>query len=101
MATVYSRTSNYFSTSLNTKYLGLYEPPITEDNLTPETYKAEISTKYDRRPDLMAYDLFGSQSAWWIFAHYNRDVLYDPVNDFTAGTVIVIPENFGINGVTY
>lgn len=101
MATVYDRSSNYFSTNMNTKYLGIYAPTITEDNLAPETYKLEISTKYDRRPDLLAYDLFGSPSVWWIFAHYNRDILYDPVYDFKAGTVIKVPENFGINGVSF
>ena len=46
----------------------------------------------------MAFELFGSARLWWVFAHYNRDVLLDPIMDFTAGTKIIAPNSFQVTG---
>jgi hypothetical protein len=95
----YSKYSNYAKTSINTKFLGLYRPPLNINNLSEETIKVEIESKYDRRPDLFAFDTFGSQHAWWVIAHYNRDLLKDPVMDFRAGIIVTIPKRYKVPGV--
>jgi hypothetical protein len=35
--------------------------------------------------------LYGDSKLWWVFSVRNPDVLKDPLNDFTEGTVIRIP----------
>lgn len=91
---IYKTNSNYSATKKTYKYLDLYNPKLTLNNLSSVTYEIEISKKYDRRPDLMANDLYDDSRLWWVLVHYNRDILKDPINDFRAGTSIVVPEKY-------
>jgi hypothetical protein len=86
----YSNTSPYFSTSEN---------KISLDFLNPRTITADqddISYTIDRiyayRPDLLAYDLYGTPRLWWVFAQRNPDVIEDPIYDFTIGKTIQLPK---------
>ena len=86
----YSRTSPYFET------------PISADNLeilTPRTITVEdddqsytIERTYAYRPDLLAYDLYGTPRLWWVFAQRNPDELEDPIYDFKPGVTIQLPK---------
>jgi len=87
----YKKTSVYSNTILNKKYLGIYEPPITPNIENMKKYT--ITQKYHRRPDLMAYDLYGKSDYWWIFTILNRSVIKDPLFDFVEGLEIYIPNN--------
>lgn len=51
-----------------------------------------IETQYTYRPDLLAYDYYGSPKLWWVFAQRNMDVIKDPVYDMVAGTKIYLPK---------
>ena len=86
----YSQTSPYYETSEVGNYL---------DILTPRTITAEdddqsytIERTYAYRPDLLAFDLYGTPRLWWVFAQRNMDVLIDPVYDLIPGTQIYIPQ---------
>jgi hypothetical protein len=86
----YSSTSPYFNTSEN---------KISLDFLNPRTITADqddISYTIDRiyayRPDLLAYDLYGTPRLWWVFAQRNPDVIEDPIYDFTIGKTIQLPK---------
>lgn len=94
MPAKYNSNSNYSKTVLNKKYLETYNPLLTRNSLSPETILVKVEGKYNRRPDLMAYDYFGSSDLWWVIVHYNREVLKDPINDFTSGLELVIPKSF-------
>jgi hypothetical protein len=83
---------------MNKKYLNVYNPVLTRETLSIETKTIKIQSKYDRRPDLLAYDLYGNSKVWWVFAHYNREELKDPLNDFRAGMTITVPKNFRVSG---
>ena len=96
----YSSASNYSITTSNKKYLEIYEPRVTLNTLSEDTKTMRIGNRYNKRPDLLAYDLYGNSRYWWIFAHYNRDILKDPLNDFIAGTIIVIPSKQSAIGVS-
>ena len=86
----YSRTSPYFDT------------PMTADNLeilTPRTITVEeddqsytIERTYAYRPDLLAYDLYGSPRLWWVLAQRNPDKIEDPIYDFKPGVTIKLPK---------
>jgi len=82
MAPKYKNTSVYKNTKLRNYYLDIFEPPIVS-NLE----------KYNHRPDLLAYDLYGQSELWWIFTFYNRDTIKNPIYDFKSGTQIKIPKN--------
>jgi Base plate wedge protein 53 len=91
MAYYYNKYSPYYDTALSPDgtYLDLL---VTRD--VPAQYDDEqytIDTKYHHRPDLLAYDLYGSAQLWWVFAERNPNALRDPVGDFRAGLNISLP----------
>ena len=99
MATpTYKQNSNYANTTLNRKYLELYNPILTEDTLDDQQRFLIIQQKYDRRPDLLAHDLYGNSRFWWIFVHYNRNTIKDPIMDFTSGKKIRVPVTLNLSG---
>lgn len=51
-----------------------------------------VQPQYAYRPDLLAYDLYGSKDLWWVFAQRNMDVIKDPVNDLLPGVKIFLPK---------
>ena len=51
-----------------------------------------IERTYAYRPDLLAYDLYGSPRLWWVFAQRNPDEIEDPIYDFKPGVTIKLPK---------
>ena len=91
----YSRTSPYFSTPQNDISLGQFVRrrfAIEEDDLT-----YTIERTYAYRPDLLAYDLYGSPRLWWVFAQRNPDQIEDPIYDFKPGVTIQLPKASNVN----
>lgn len=90
MSTNYSKISPYSSTEITNNYLDILTlrdfPYETDDILF------EITSTYDKRPDLLAYDLYKDSGLWWVFAVRNRSVIKDPVYDMQAGTKIYLPK---------
>lgn len=93
----YSTASPYAETRINENYLDLYqkrEIPQLDDDVT-----YTIKPQYTYRPDLLAYDLYGSSKYWWVFAVRNMDIIKDPVFDFVAGTTIRLPQKSTLDTV--
>ena len=91
----YSQTSPYFETTEN---------DVSLDILTPRTITAEeddqsytIERTYAYRPDLLAFDLYGSPRLWWVFAQRNPDEIEDPIYDFKPGVTIQLPKKENIS----
>ena len=94
MAT-YSNTSPYYNTKQNNISLDLYNPrPITVE-LDDQTYTIERTYAY--RPDLLAYDLYGTPRLWWVFAQRNPNEIEDPIYDFKPGVTIQLPKPANIS----
>lgn len=51
-----------------------------------------IESQYTHRPDLLAYDYYGTPKLWWVFAQRNMDIIKDPIFDMKAGTTIFLPK---------
>ena len=86
----YSKTSPYFATPQNNVNLGVFVPrPLTAEK-DDQTYTIERTYAY--RPDLLAYDLYGSPRLWWVFVQRNPDQLEDPIYDFKPGVTIQLPK---------
>ena len=58
----------------------------------PDDILYTVQTQYTYRPDLLAYDLYGSEKLWWVFAQRNMDVLKDPIYDLVPGVKIFLPK---------
>jgi hypothetical protein len=83
--------SPYANTKINAAgYLDIFVPrpiPVAGDDVI-----YEIRPAYNRRPDLLAYDLYDQKELWWVFAQRNPDIIKDPIFDFTTGTKIYLPQ---------
>lgn len=88
----YYKASPYYQTpnSANGKYLDQFVTRSVPASVNDITYT--IGAKYNQRPDLLAYDLYGKSTLWWVFAERNPNTLKDPVGDFRAGVIISIPD---------
>ena len=96
MAT-YSQTSPYFETGEVGNYLDILNPrTITAE---PDDQSYTIERTYSYRPDLLAFDMYGSPRLWWVFAQRNMDVIKDPVFDMVAGVEIFLPKGPSLRNV--
>ena len=88
----YSFASAYYGTPSfdNGQFLDLYNfraiPKLVDDVLFT------IPPQYEYRPDLLAFDLYGDPTLWWVFAARNPNTLIDPLWDFSANTTIYLPQ---------
>lgn len=96
MAT-YTNTSPWFTTQFKQDYLDVLS--IRPVSAEPDDILYTIQTQYAYRPDLLAYDLYGSAALWWVFIQRNLDVLQDPIFDFAPGTQIYLPKGNSLKSV--
>ena len=97
MANINDDNSYYKETPIKDFYLDLWKADSYEIEATPNDVQMTIESKYHRRPDLLAHELFGDSKLWWVFPMRNKDLLVDPINDFTSGLVIWVPSSAGVN----
>jgi hypothetical protein len=90
MAVNYSKTSPYTGTETFSFFLDVANIPAIP--FDPSDTQYMIDNIYQHRPDLLAYDLYGDTSLWWVFSVRNPNTLQDPVYDFLAGAIIYIPK---------
>jgi hypothetical protein len=93
----YSNTSPWYSTRVLQNYLDILS--IRPVSAEPDDFLYTIQSQYTYRPDLLAHDLYGSASLWWVFMQRNLDIIQDPVLDFVPGTKIYIPKNSSLKTV--
>jgi hypothetical protein len=93
---IYPATSPYYNTDLvNNQFLDIMSNrPIPMD---PSDVYWEITSVYEYRPDLLAYDLYSNSMLWWVFAMRNPNMLKDPYFDFVSGVNIYLPKLSAIN----
>jgi|TARA_Y100000310_G_scaffold49792_1_gene45987 hypothetical protein len=92
---IYSSTSPYFTTSEFSEYLDILSPRTITVELDDQSYTIERTYAY--RPDLLAYDLYGSPRLWWVFAQRNPNEIEDPIYDFKPGVTIQLPKPANIS----
>jgi hypothetical protein len=88
----YFKTSPYANTTINPSgeldILKIRSIPADDDD-----FLYEIEPQYTHRPDLLAFDLYGTSKLWWVFAQRNMDIIKDPIFDMKPGTKIFLPKN--------
>lgn len=97
----YTNSSPYFNTDQTNKYLeyldfwnGYYVNPSNEDGIMT------LDSKYNKRPDLLSYDLYGTPQLWWVFMLRNPDIIKDPINDFLTNITIYTPDSNSVKRFT-
>lgn len=91
ISTSYKNSSPYSNTQyLDGKFLDLLTYKVLPAQ-SDDIYK-QIGNTWQYRPDLMSYDLYQTVDYWWVFMVRNRDVIIDPIWDFTADKMIYIPK---------
>ena len=91
MASFHSPNSFLKNARVTKFYLDVNTLPKIPQSASDELYT--IESRYDKRPDLLANDLFGTVQLWWVFALRNLEIIKDPLRDFTTGTIIKVPSN--------
>jgi hypothetical protein len=86
----YDSTSPYFETGYSQFFLDtmVNRAIPKEDDDTSFT----INLTYQYRPDLLAFDLYGTATLWWVFYQRNPNTLTAPPLDFAVGTTIFLPK---------
>ena len=90
MAVTYNRTSPYANTDIYSFFLDVANIPSIP--MDPKDVQYQIDSIYKDRPDLLAFDLYGDSSLWWVFAIRNPNVIQDPIYDFQPGVIIYVPQ---------
>ena len=86
----YANTSPWYTTDSNKDYLDILSiRPVAAEF---DDFLYAIEPQYAHRPDLLAYDLYGTPKLWWVFTQRNMDVIQDPIFDFVPGKSIYIPQ---------
>ena len=86
----YSKSSPYATTEITNGHLDVInfrDLPIEKNDTL-----FEVTSTYENRPDLLAYDLYQDSKLWWVFAVRNKSKLKDPVYDLKAGVKIYLPK---------
>ena len=86
----YSNTSPYYETEEFGTYLDILKPRTLTADSDDQVYTVERTYAY--RPDLLAFDLYGTPRLWWVFAQRNPDQIEDPIYDFKPGVTIQLPK---------
>lgn len=90
MSVNYSKSSPYTKTNFYGFFLDVATIPSIPND--PKDVQYQIDAIYENRPDLLAYDLYGDPSLWWVFSVRNPNVIQDPIYDFLPGVIIYIPQ---------
>lgn len=87
----YSASSSYYLTPV---YQNIFLDMMVDREIPKLSNDAywEITTKYNLRPDLLAFDLYNDGRLWWVFAQRNPNRLKDPLFDFKTGVQIYLPK---------
>lgn len=97
MSAVYGNTSPWANTPVVQDYLSILRIRPVSAEIDDPIYT--IEPQYTHRPDLLAFDLYGTSKLWWVFTQRNLDVLQDPIYDFIPGVQIRIPKKTSLFSV--
>lgn len=87
---IYDKTSPYAITEIVEGYLDILN--FRDIPYQADDYLFEITSTYEHRPDLLAYDLYGDTKLWWVFSVRNKSIIKDPIYDMEPGKKIYLPK---------
>lgn len=85
-----TRYGLYKNTKVEGDYLGYFGPiDIPYDT---SDYIISVTKKYEHRPRKLAEDIYGEPELYWIFRHFNKEKIQDPIFDLVDGISIIVPD---------
>lgn len=90
----YNKSSPYYTTDTYGIFLDVTQFRDIPADKSDTLYQIDVA--YNYRPDLLAYDLYGSTELWWVFAMRNPNTIKDPTFDFATGVIIYVPKKSAI-----
>lgn len=84
----YSKNSPYYTTPQASWYRSNMNFRDIPSNGTD--YIMILESKYQYRPDKLAYDLYGTVDLWWVFSIRNPNIIKNPIWDMKTGIEIFI-----------
>jgi hypothetical protein len=93
----YSKNSPYFQTKFHGKFLDIANIPSIPKSTDDVLFM--VNKTYQYRPDLLAFDLYGDQGLWWVFAVRNPNTIQDPIFDMRIGNKIYLPKKDTLSSV--
>lgn len=92
--------NQYKNTPITDFYLDLAELPTAAELVNGKsTETIVVDPKFQHRPDLLSYALYGNSNYWWTIVLINRNQIKDPIRDLKAGMVIRVLSKTDIVGV--
>lgn len=86
----YDATSPYYLTPYSQFFLDVMVNRVIPQQ--SDDIRFVVNQTYQYRPDLLAYDLYGTGTLWWVFYQRNPNTLTAPPLDFTIGKEIYLPK---------
>ncbi len=83
---IYGKSNRLYVTPQSTWFLGVYVNRGLINDGTDEPIT--LTSRYNLRPDLLSFDLYGSVDYKWTFLILNPDLIKDPIYDFVTGLSI-------------
>lgn len=92
--------NQYKNTPITDFYLDLASLPTAAELVQGKTTETiVVDPKFQHRPDLLSYSLYGNSNYWWTIVLINRNQIKDPIRDLKAGMVIRVLSKTDIVGV--
>lgn len=92
--------NQYKNTPITDFYLDLAVMPTAAELVNGKaTETIVVDPKFQYRPDLLSYSLYGNSNYWWTIVLINRNQIKDPIRDLKAGMVIRVLSKTDIVGV--
>ena len=92
----HSRYTQGGDTDIFVNRLGWWEPLDLQGNETNDIIIKSLAKVYEKRPDLLAFDVYRRSDFEWIILQYNNIV--DVTEEFIAGARIVMPSRLRVLG---
>lgn len=92
--------NQYTNTPIKDFYLDVANLPTSSQLIAnKKTQTIVVAPKFEFRPDLLSYELYGNSNYWWTIVLINRNQLIDPIRDLKAGMLIRVLSKADIAGV--
>lgn len=92
--------NQYNNTPIKDFYLDLAKFPTAAQLIgNKKTQTIVVEPRFEFRPDLLSYNLYGNSSYWWTIVLINRNQLIDPIRDLRAGMMLRVLSKADIAGV--
>lgn len=88
----------YKKTPVVDNVLQHYNPPRIKESKDDEYWT--IEPKYHQRPDKLAHELYGNEAYYYVFLLVNKDLMEDPIFDFTEGLTIRVPNKTNVKRIS-